>query len=74
MMLVSRSVLVEKNGVEVFHHYGVHLSSSLLMQIFSQETHLLLGEPFAARGPYIGYHALVRHTGLTANAKLYGKV
>ena len=33
--LVSRSRLVEENAVEVFHHYGVHLSSSLLMQIFS---------------------------------------
>ena len=35
MLLVSRSGLVEENAVEVFHHYGVHLSSSLLMQIFS---------------------------------------
>ena len=30
MLLVSRSGLVE-----VFHHYGVHLPSALLMQIFS---------------------------------------
>ena len=35
ILLVSRSGLVEENAVEVFHHYGVHLSSSLLMQIFS---------------------------------------
>ena len=35
MLLVSKSGLVEENAVEVFHHYGVHLSSSLLMQIFS---------------------------------------
>ena len=31
----SRSGLVEEHSVEVFHQYGVHLSSSLLMQIFS---------------------------------------
>jgi hypothetical protein len=35
MLLVNRSGLVEENGVEVFHHYGVHFSSSLLMKIFS---------------------------------------
>ena len=35
MLLVSRSGLVEENTVEVFHYYGVHLCSSLLMQIFS---------------------------------------
>ena len=27
MLLVSRSGLVEENAVEIFHHYGVHLSS-----------------------------------------------
>ena len=30
VLLVSRSGLVEKNAVKVFHHYGVHLSSFLL--------------------------------------------
>ena len=35
MLLVSRSGLVKENAVEVFHYYGVHLSSSLLMQIFT---------------------------------------
>ena len=35
MLLVSRSGHVEDNAVKLFHHYGVHLSSSLLMQIFS---------------------------------------
>ena len=35
MLLVSRSGLVEENAIEIFHHYGVQLSSSLLMQIFS---------------------------------------
>ena len=35
MLLVSRYVLVEENAVEVFHHYGDQLSSTLLMQIFS---------------------------------------
>ena len=35
MLLVSRSGLVEENAVEVLHHYGVQLSFSLLMQIFS---------------------------------------
>ena len=34
MLLVSMSGLGEENAVEVFHHYNVHLSSSLLMQIF----------------------------------------
>ena len=34
MLLVSKSGLVEEDA-EVYHHYGVHLSSSLLMQIFS---------------------------------------
>ena len=35
MLLVSRTGLVLENAVKVFHHFGVHLSSSLLMQIFS---------------------------------------
>jgi hypothetical protein len=35
MLLVSRSGLVEEHIVGVFHHYGIHWSSSLLMQIFS---------------------------------------
>ena len=35
VLLVSRSGLVEENAVEVFCHYSVHLSSALLMQIFS---------------------------------------
>ena len=35
ILVVSMSGLVEENAVKVFHHYGVHLSSSLLMQIFS---------------------------------------
>ena len=30
MLLVSRSGLVEENDVEVFHHSGVHLSSSYI--------------------------------------------
>ena len=34
MLFVSRSGLVEENAVEGYHRYGVHLSSSLLMQIF----------------------------------------
>ena len=32
MLLDSRSLIVEENAVEVFHHYGVHLSSSFLME------------------------------------------
>ena len=35
MLLFSSSGLVEDNAVGVFYHYGVHLSSSVLMQIFS---------------------------------------
>ena len=35
MLLVSRCELVEENAFKVFHHYGVHLSACLLMQIFS---------------------------------------
>ena len=31
ILLVSRSGLVEEDAVEVFHHYGFHLSSSFLM-------------------------------------------
>ena len=31
---VSRPGLVEEHAVEVFHHYGVHFSSSFLMQNF----------------------------------------
>ena len=34
MLLVSRSGLVEEDAVEVFYHYGVHLSSSFLMYNF----------------------------------------
>ena len=32
MLLASRSGLVEEIAIEMFHLYGVHLSSSLLMQ------------------------------------------
>ena len=32
ILLVRRSELVEDNAVEVFHHYGVQLSSSFLNQ------------------------------------------
>ena len=31
MLLDSTYGLVEENSVEMFHHYGVHLSSSFLM-------------------------------------------
>ena len=31
MLLFSRSGFMEENTVEVFHHYGVHLSSSFLI-------------------------------------------
>jgi hypothetical protein len=31
MLLVSRSRLVEEDGIEVFHYYGFHLSSSFLI-------------------------------------------
>ena len=31
MLLVNRSGLVEEDNIEVFHYYGFHLSSSLLM-------------------------------------------
>ena len=31
MLLISRSGFVEKDAVKVFHYYGFHLSSSLLM-------------------------------------------
>jgi hypothetical protein len=31
MLLVSRSGLVKEDAVEVFHHYGVHLSSFYLI-------------------------------------------
>jgi hypothetical protein len=34
MLLVSRSGLVEKDAVEVFHYYGFHLSSSFFMYNF----------------------------------------
>ena len=34
MLLVSMSVLVEEDAVEVFHFYGFHLSSSFLMYNF----------------------------------------
>ena len=34
MLLVSRSRLVEKDAVEVFHYYGFYLSSSFLMYYF----------------------------------------
>ena len=34
MLLVSRSGHMETNSFEMFHYYGVHLSSSLLMQNF----------------------------------------
>jgi hypothetical protein len=30
-LLAGLAGLVEENAVEVFHHYGVHLSSSLLI-------------------------------------------
>ena len=33
LLLVSRFGLGEENAVEVFHHYGVHLSSSFLCKI-----------------------------------------
>ena len=42
MLLVSRSGHSKNNAVNVFHHYVVHLSSSLLMQIFSWLAGLLL--------------------------------
>jgi hypothetical protein len=32
--VVSRFGLVEDNGIVVVHHYGVHLSSSILMYNF----------------------------------------
>jgi len=35
MLLLSRSGLVQENAVEVFHHYGVNLSSSFLCKISS---------------------------------------
>ena len=31
MLLVSTSGLEEEDAVELFHHYGIHLSSSFLM-------------------------------------------
>ena len=34
MLLVSRSELVKEDAVEMFHYYGFHLSSSILMYNF----------------------------------------
>ena len=31
MLLVNRSGLLEETAVEVFHHFGVHLSSCFLI-------------------------------------------
>jgi hypothetical protein len=49
MLLVSRSGLMEEDAVEVFHHYGFHLSSSFLMynfKFFFMENNIVAVFPF----------------------------